>query len=90
MVALRSREEGVRADALRRSLTKSGAKVTIVGEHASASIRLPTAHPALRPILSVVPLQLLAYHAALGRRANPDIMRTDILRLRAGVAALFR
>jgi glucosamine--fructose-6-phosphate aminotransferase (isomerizing) len=90
VVALRSREEGARADVLRRALTKSGAKVTIVGEHASASIPLPAVQPSLRPIVSVVPLQLLAYHAAVARRANPDIMRTDIPRLRAGVAALFR
>ena len=89
VVALRSREEGTRADVLRRALTKSGAKVTTVGEHPSASISLPAVHPSLRPIVSVVPLQLLAYHAAVERRANPDIMRTDIPRLRAGVAALF-
>jgi glucosamine--fructose-6-phosphate aminotransferase (isomerizing) len=90
VVALRSREEGARADVLRRALTRSGAKVTIAGEHASASIPLPAVHPALRPIVSVVPLQLLAYHAAVARHANPDIMRTDIPRFRSGVAALFR
>lgn len=89
VVALRSREEGARADVLQQALTKSGAKVTVVGEHASASISLPAVQPCLRPIVSVVPLQLLAYYAAVARRANPDIMRTDIPRLRAGVAALF-
>jgi len=36
-----------------------------------------------------VPMQFLAYYAALARHANPDIMRTGIPRLRAGVEALF-
>jgi glucosamine--fructose-6-phosphate aminotransferase (isomerizing) len=90
VIALRNREEGERADVLRRALTKSGAKVTTVGEHPSASISLPAVHPYLRPIVSVVPLQLLSYYAAVARHANPDIMRTDIPRLRAGAAALFQ
>src|SRR5436853_6949480 len=89
IVFLRSREDGTRADAVRRVLSKTGAEVTVIGEHPRALIRLPAIHPYLRPILSVIPMQFLAYYAALARHANPDIMRTDIPRLRAGVAALF-
>ena len=89
IVFLRSLEDGTRADAVRRVLSKTGAEVTVIGEHPRALIRLPAIHPYLRPILSVIPMQFLAYYAALARHANPDIMRTDIPRLRAGVAALF-
>jgi len=87
---LRSREDGTRADIVGRALAKSGAEVTLIGEHRQASIRTPRVHPYLRPIASVIPLQLLAYYAALARHSNPDIMRTDIPRLRAGVGALFQ
>jgi len=89
IVFLRSREDGIRADAIGRALSKAGAEVTMIGEHPRASIRLPSTHPYLRPIVSVIPMQFLAYYAALARHSNPDIMRTDIPRLRAGVAALF-
>jgi glucosamine--fructose-6-phosphate aminotransferase (isomerizing) len=89
IVFLRNREDGARADVARGALLKTGAAVTVIGEHPRASIRLPGTHPYLRPIISVIPMQFLAYYAALARHANPDIMRTDIPRLRAGVAALF-
>jgi glucosamine--fructose-6-phosphate aminotransferase (isomerizing) len=89
IVFLRSREDGIRADVIGRVFSKAGAEVTTIGEHPRASIRLPSTHPYLRPIVSVIPMQFLAYYAALARHANPDIMRTDIPRLRAGVAALF-
>ncbi len=35
-------------------------------------IEIPHAHEALQPLLSVVPLQLLAYHAAVARGCNVD------------------
>jgi glucosamine--fructose-6-phosphate aminotransferase (isomerizing) len=89
IVFLRSREDGARADVTRRALSKTGAAVAVVGEHARSGIRLPASLPDVRPIISVVPMQFLAYYVALARHANPDIMRTDILRLHAGVAALF-
>jgi len=89
VVLLRSRTDGTRSDVARRALSKSGAEVTEIGEHPRASIRLPAARADLRPIISVIPMQFIAYYAALARHANPDIMRTDIPRLRAGVAALF-
>jgi glucosamine--fructose-6-phosphate aminotransferase (isomerizing) len=89
VVFLRNREDGARADVARSAFSRTGAQITVIGEHPGASIRLPAMHPYLRPIVSVIPMQFLAYYAALARHANPDIMRTDIPRLRAGVAALF-
>lgn len=35
-------------------------------------LRIPKAHPLLTPILSVIPLQLLAYHTAIWRGADVD------------------
>ena len=62
---------------------------TTIGEAPDAEIRLPSTVRVLRPIVSIVPLQFLAYYSALERRANPDIMRTDIPRYRAGLEPLF-
>jgi len=89
VVLLRSGDDGSRSLVIQRALAAAGAHVTSIGDRVGVDIRLPTAHPYLRPILFVIPMQFLAYHAALARHANPDIMRTDIPRLRAGVEALF-
>src|SRR3989442_806375 len=89
IIMLRSRDDGPRSLAIARALKASGAPVATIGESPRAQIRLPAMHRILRPILSIVPMQFLAYYAALARRSNPDIMRTDIPRLRAGVEALF-
>jgi glucosamine--fructose-6-phosphate aminotransferase (isomerizing) len=43
---------------------------------AAETIALPEVAEVLSPILAVVPLQLLAYHIAVRRGVNPDIMRT--------------
>jgi len=89
VVMLRSSEDGKRAEAIHRALSKSGANVLEIGESPRANVRLPRVHAVLRPIVSVIPMQFLAYYAALARKANPDIMRTDVPRYRAGVEALF-
>ena len=89
VVMLRSRDDGARAEAIRKSLVRFGARVTTIGEAPDAEIRLPSTVRVLRPIVSIVPLQFLAYYSALERRANPDIMRTDIPRYRAGLEPLF-
>ncbi len=89
VVMLRSRDDGARAEAIRKSMTRFGARVTTIGDSPDAEIRLPPAERILRPIISIVPLQFLAYYAALERRANPDIMRTDIRRYREGLEPLF-
>ena len=38
-------------------------------------IRLPEVDPLLQPILEIIPLQLLAYYAAVERQNNPDYPR---------------
>jgi glucosamine--fructose-6-phosphate aminotransferase (isomerizing) len=40
-------------------------------------IALPEIDEALSPILAAVPLQLLAYHIAVARGRNPDLLRAD-------------
>ena len=89
IVMLRSREDGERSAVIERALRAAGASVTTLGEPAGVKVVLPTIHRTLRPIVSIVSLQFLAYYAALARHANPDIMRTDIPRLQPGVEALF-
>jgi len=89
VIMLRSRDDGPRSLAIARALKASRAHVATIGDSPRAQIRLPPIPRILRPILSIVPMQFLAYYAALARRVNPDIMRTDIARLRAGVEALF-
>jgi glucosamine--fructose-6-phosphate aminotransferase (isomerizing) len=43
---------------------------------AAEAIALPEVDELLTPIVAVIPLQLLAYHIAVVRGVNPDIMRT--------------
>jgi len=52
-------------------------------------VPVPRTDRLIRPILSVVPMQFLAYYAAIERGANPDIMRTDVPRFQEGVGLLF-
>ena len=44
----------------------------ILKEMVNDSIEIPDSHPAVAPLLSVIPLQLLAYHIALLRGCNVD------------------
>lgn len=44
---------------------------------ATHTVALPRTPELLSPILAVVPLQLFAYHLALRRGVNPDVMRAD-------------
>jgi glucosamine--fructose-6-phosphate aminotransferase (isomerizing) len=48
-----------------------------VGALAAETIAIPAVHELLSPILTIVPLQLLTYHLALGLGTNPDTMRAD-------------
>ncbi len=43
-----------------------------VAAKADHVLKIPVAHPLLTPILSVIPLQLLAYHTAIWRGADVD------------------
>jgi len=53
-----------------------GARIIGVSDRESGMyddwIRIPTVPPLLYPIMSVVPLQLLAYHMAVARGCDPD------------------
>ena len=89
VVLLLAKEGKARASEIRQALVATGATVATLGDDPRARIRLPRAHPFLRPIVSIVPMQFLAYYVALSRDSNPDIMRTDRVRFRAGVEALF-
>ena len=44
----------------------------VLKEMANDSIEIPATHPALAPLLTVIPLQLLAYHMAVLRGCNVD------------------
>ncbi len=89
VVALRSSDDGERAMTILRGLAKTGASVTTIGEARGVDVPLPRINRVLRPILSVIPMQFLAYYAALEKRTNPDIMRSDERRYRAGLEPLF-
>jgi glucosamine--fructose-6-phosphate aminotransferase (isomerizing) len=63
-----------------RELAARGAHIIAVADHddrevasiAAELVPLPPHHPAIAPILSVIPLQLYAYHAALARGHDID------------------
>jgi glucosamine--fructose-6-phosphate aminotransferase (isomerizing) len=43
-----------------------------IADHADKVIRLPVTHPLLMPVLAAIPLQLLAYYAAVERGCDVD------------------
>jgi glucosamine--fructose-6-phosphate aminotransferase (isomerizing) len=90
VVALLSRDDGRRARDILDGLGEIGVHVTTIGEGKGVDIPLPSMPRVLRPILSVVPLQFLAYYAALERKSNPDVMRSDRRRYRPALGSLFR
>ena len=89
VLALRSNDDDDRETEILRGLARTGASIATVGEAADADIRLPSADRLLRPIVSVVPLQFVAYYVALEKHANPDVMRSNVPRYRPGLAPLF-
>ena len=50
----------------------AGQRAPEVAEYADTVFRLPVADPVVQPLLAVIPLQLLAYHAARLRGLNVD------------------
>jgi glucosamine--fructose-6-phosphate aminotransferase (isomerizing) len=89
VVALRSNEDGPRETEILRGIRRTGASVTLVGEAAGASLRVPAMTRTLRPIVSVVPLQFAAYYVALAKNANPDVMRSEIPRYSRALEPMF-
>ncbi len=55
-----------------RVVAVAGERSDEVAEYADDVFRLPAADPLLQPLLAVIPLQLLAYHAARVRGLNVD------------------
>ena len=47
-------------------------KPLVLKKMASDVIEIPKSHPAVAPLLAVLPLQLLAYHIAVMRNCNVD------------------
>ena len=89
VVGLRSQDDDWRADEILEALAHAGPRVARIGDGRPVDVPLPRAPADLRPLVSIVPLQFLAYHAALARGANPDVMRTDVGRYARGIDALF-
>ncbi len=89
VVALVSHEDGRRLEEILSAIRAAGASLSTVGE-GDARVRVPRVPRALRPIVSIVPLQLLAYHVALAKDANPDVMRSDVRRFSRALRPLFR
>jgi glucosamine--fructose-6-phosphate aminotransferase (isomerizing) len=66
-----SQIEQVRArDGIVISLVNEGDRE--VARKSNHVLKIPTVHPLLTPVLSVIPLQLLAYHTAVRRGADVD------------------
>ena len=57
---------------------------------AAETIEIPEVDERIAPVLTVVPLQLLAYHWAILKGANPDVLRAGDPRYARGHAALTR
>jgi glucosamine--fructose-6-phosphate aminotransferase (isomerizing) len=89
VIALRSGDDDERETDILRGIGQTGANITVVGEAGDADVRMPTTDRFMRPIVSVVPLQFVAYYVALARKADPDIMRSAIPRYRKALEPMF-
>ncbi|OGS48737.1 MAG: hypothetical protein A3K68_03865 [Euryarchaeota archaeon RBG_16_68_13] len=89
VVALLAQEDGARGDAILHACAATRAYVGKIGAGPAVDARLPRLPEVLRPIVTVIPLQFLAYYAALARKTNPDVMRTDRKEYRPAVELLF-
>jgi glucosamine--fructose-6-phosphate aminotransferase (isomerizing) len=59
-------------DALSRDLSRRGSPVLTIGPRRRGALPVPRVPELLAPLVSVLPGQLLAYHAALARGLDPD------------------
>ena len=89
IVALLSRDDGLRASWVLDGFASAGASVVTIGDARTADIRLPSVPALLRPIVNAVPMQFLAYYAALARKSDPDVMRSRVPRYQPGLELLF-
>jgi glucosamine--fructose-6-phosphate aminotransferase (isomerizing) len=82
-----------RVSEVARVLDAIGAHVWLIGEGVdglgSADVfALPAIPELLSPLLTVVPVQILAYHMAVVRGINPDLFRRDDPRYAAALGLL--
>jgi glutamine---fructose-6-phosphate transaminase (isomerizing) len=88
VVALVSHDDGRRLIEILFAVRAAGGSLSTIGEDGSR-VRLSRTPRVLRPIVSIVPLQFLAYHVALVREVNPDVMRSDLPRFSRALRPLF-
>ena len=68
-----------RTQEIGRVLDAVGARVWVIGKRIDTleTFELPATPELISPLLTVVPVQMLAYHMAVVRGINPDVFRRD-------------
>jgi len=69
---VKSNLEEVRARGARAFVFTTEGAAAELGRAADAAIEIPATHPLIQPILSTVPLQLLAYETAVAKGLDVD------------------
>lgn len=79
-----------RVTAIARVLEAIGARMWVIGKRIDgmSTFELPETHELISPLLTVVPVQMLAYHMAVVRGINPDVFRRDDPRYAAALGLL--
>lgn len=90
VVALLNQDDCERGREILDGFRGTARTVVTLGDARGVDTTLPRIERVLQPIVSVVPMQFLAYYAALARKSNPDVMRSDASRYRRALEPLFR
>ena len=79
-----------RTHEIARVLEAVGARVWVIGQRIESmdTFELPSVPELISPLLTVVPVQMLAYHMAVVRGINPDVFRRDDPRYAAALGLL--
>src|SRR6266536_3287642 len=79
-----------RTQGIARVLEAVGARVWVIGQRIESmdAFELPNVPELVSPLLTVVPVQMLAYHMAVVRGINPDVFRRDDPRYAAALGLL--
>jgi glutamine---fructose-6-phosphate transaminase (isomerizing) len=79
-----------RTEHIARVLEAIGARMWVIGQPLDGmpGFELPRLPEVLSPLLTVVPVQMLAYHMAVVRGINPDVFRRDDPRYAAALGLL--
>jgi glucosamine--fructose-6-phosphate aminotransferase (isomerizing) len=59
-------------ETLGRELARRGSSVLAIGPHRRGALAVPRVPELLSPLVSILPGQLLAFHAARARGLDPD------------------